>query len=209
MHVKVESLHAGSKWTPSKTLCAKAPRKGLDNEGSAKASITTPYSYVLRDASLRPIQDSGFTVKNLLYVQKPCKQLGARNESFYEPPKVEVNRCDRFAFNTAKKLVSLTSQSVAHLHTYYIHLCGLQLLLVQPWAAGILPWKQQGCNKCDQFQHSSNPLVISPLLDTFWTRRPVQSTWRWRFKQKLHSFRGQSLQMSCYHRIRLECKTEP
>ena len=105
MHVKVQSLHAGSKWTPSKTLCAKAPRKGLDNEGSAKASITTPYSYVLRDASLRPIQDSGTTVKNLLYVQKPCKQLGARNESFYEPPKVEVNRCDRFGFNTAEKLV--------------------------------------------------------------------------------------------------------
>lgn len=70
--------------------------------------------------------------------------------------------------------------------------------MVQPWAAGIHPWKHQGCNKCDHFQHSSNPSVISPLLDTSWTRRPVQSTWRWRFKQKLHSFRGQSLRMSCW-----------
>jgi len=156
MHIKTQSLHAGSKWTPSKSLCAKAPRRGLDNEGSAKASITTPYSYVLRDASLCPIQDSGTTVKNLQYAQKPCKQLGARNQSSYEPPKVEVNRCDRFGFNTAKDLVSLTSQSVAHLHTYYIqHLLHFTAVFALHQAALWL-WDPMEVILCGlQFQHGS------------------------------------------------------
>lgn len=107
--------------------------------------------------------------------KKPYKQLDARDESLYEPPKVELNRCDRFGCNAAKHFKSRVTDmpicstlanlwSSASGSTFVVgsngsHFVWLQFLLVQPWAAGIFPWKQ---HKCDQFQHSSSPSVVSP-----------------------------------------------